>query len=274
MRSFLMFLLGYIAGVVSICILVLFLAMVKSSAEQVNSVEKIDNHITLFKEPAGCVTTNALRVYRVLDEYYAIADEVEYKSYSGEYSYKSGAIKVVVKSEEKNLFYDDQIIEVPSGKCMRQIGVYSKYSDTYPVVKMAESSVLTTNETSSSYTKRSVEVKSTATQTETTTKSKSSKPKDDNIKLFATPTDCVSSNDFRINEVIDENYAIAEEVEYYSGSETYYTKYDGIKVVIKSEEKNKYFDEQIIKMPAGKCMRQIGVYSKYSDTYPVVKITE
>ena len=42
----------------------------------------------------------------------------------------------------------------------------------------------------------------------------------------------------------------------------------------KSEEKNKYFDEQIIKLPAGKCMRQIGVYSKYSDTYPVVKIAE
>lgn len=281
MRSFLMFLLGYIAGVLSICILALFLAMVKSNAEQVNSVEKIDNHITLFKEPAGCVTTNALRVYRVLDEYYAIADEVEYKSYVGEYSYKSGAIKVVVKSEEKNLFYDDQIIEVPSGKCMRQIGVYTEHPNTYPVVKMAESSVqnstpaksaLSTNETSSSYTKRSVEVKSTAT--ETTTKSKSSKPKDDNIKLFAAPTDCVSISVFRVYRVLNEYYAIAEEVEYYSSLDTYYAKYGGIKVVIKSEEKNKYFDEQIIKLPAGKCMRQIGVYSKYSDTYPVVKITE
>lgn len=281
MRSFLMFLLGYIAGVVSICILALFLAMIKSNVEPVNSVEKDDKHITLFEEPAECVTTSALRVYRVLDEYYAIADEVEYKSYLGEYSYKSGAIKVVVKSKEKNIFYDDQIIEIPFGKCMRQIGVYTEYSNTYPVVKMAELSVqnstpaksaLTTNGTSSSYTKRSVEVKSTAT--ETTTKSNSSKPKDDNIKLFAAPTDCVSTSVFKVYRVIDEYYAIAEEVEYYSSLDTYYTKYGGIKVVIKSEEKNKYFDDQIIKMPAGKCMRQIGVYSKYSDTYPVVKITE
>ncbi len=98
--------------------------------------------------------------------------------------------------------------------------------------------------------------------------------KDNNIKLFDAPTDCVSTSDFKIKEVIDEYYSIAEEVEYDSILENYYFKYGGIKVVIKSEEKNKYFDEQIIKMPAGKCMRQIGVYSKYSDTYPVVKITE
>lgn len=97
--------------------------------------------------------------------------------------------------------------------------------------------------------------------------------KDNNIKLFDAPTDCVSTSDFKIKEVIDEYYAIAEEVEYNTVLENYYPKY-GINVVIKSEEKNKYFDEQIIKMPAGKCMRQIGVYTKYSNTYPVVKISE
>ena len=98
--------------------------------------------------------------------------------------------------------------------------------------------------------------------------------KDNNIKLFEAPTDCVSTSDFKIKEVIDEYFAIAEEVEYDYIFENYYFKYGGIKVVIKSEEKNKYFDEQIIKMPAGKCMRQIGVFSKYSDTYLVVKILD
>lgn len=97
--------------------------------------------------------------------------------------------------------------------------------------------------------------------------------KDNNIKLFEAPTDCVSTSDFKIEEVIDEYYAIADEVEYNTVLKKYYSKY-AIKVVIKSEEKNKYFDEQIIKMPAGKCMRQIGVYTKYSNTYPVVKISE
>jgi hypothetical protein len=125
-------------------------------------------------------------------------------------------------------------------------------------------SALTTSDTISSYSKRSVEGKSTTIISEV---------KESNIKLFEAPTDCVSTSDFKIEEVIDEYYAIADEVEYNTVLKKYYSKY-AIKVVIKSEEKNKYFDEQIIKMPAGKCMRQIGVYTKYSDTYPVVKISE
>jgi hypothetical protein len=126
-------------------------------------------------------------------------------------------------------------------------------------------SALTTSDTISSYSKRSVEGKSTTIISEV---------KESDIKLFEAPTDCVSTSDFKIKEVLDEYYAIAEEVEYDTVLENYYTRYNGIKVVIKSEEKNKYFDEQIIKMPAGKCMRQIGVYTKYSNTYPVVKISE
>jgi hypothetical protein len=126
-------------------------------------------------------------------------------------------------------------------------------------------SALTTRDTISSYSERSVEGKSTTIISEV---------KESDIKLFAAPTDCDSTSDFKIKEVLDEYYAIAEEVEYDTVLENYYTRYNGIKVVIKSEEKNKYFDEQIIKMPAGKCMRQVGVYTKYSNTYPVVKISE
>ena len=127
---------------------------------------------------------------------------------------------------------------------------------------------LTTNDRLSSSEEKSVAEKSTRIIKERL------EVKDYNINLFDEPAECVSTSVFKIEEVIDEYYAIAEEVEYESILENYYLKYGGIKVVIKSEEKNKYFDEQIIKMPAGKCMRQIGVYSKYSDTYPVVKISD
>ncbi len=125
-------------------------------------------------------------------------------------------------------------------------------------------SALTTSDTISSYSERSVEGKSTTFISEV---------KDYNINLFDEPAECVSTSAFKIEEVIDEYYAIADEVEYNTVLKKYRSKY-AIKVVIKSEEKNKYFDEQIIKMPAGKCMRQIGVYTKYSNTYPVVKISE
>jgi hypothetical protein len=126
---------------------------------------------------------------------------------------------------------------------------------------------LTTNDRLSSSEEKSVAEKSTTIIKERL------EVKDYNINLFDEPAECVSTSDFKIEEVIDEYYAIADEVEYNTVLKKYYSKY-AIKVVIKSEEKNKYFDEQIIKMPAGKCMRQIGVYTKYSNTYPVVKISE
>jgi maltose-binding protein MalE len=126
---------------------------------------------------------------------------------------------------------------------------------------------LTTNDRLSSSEEKSVAEKSTTIIKERL------EVKDYNINLFDEPAECVSTSDFKIEEVIDEYYAIADEVEYNTVLKKYYSKY-AIKVVIKSEEKNKYFDEQIIKMPAGKCMRQVGVYTKYSDTYPVVKISE
>jgi hypothetical protein len=126
---------------------------------------------------------------------------------------------------------------------------------------------LTTNDRLSSSEEKSVAEKSTTIIKERL------EVKDYNINLFDEPAECVSTSDFKIEEVIDEYYAIADEVEYITVLKKYRSKY-AIKVVIKSEEKNKYFDEQIIKMPAGKCMRQIGVYTKYSNTYPVVKISE
>ena len=148
------------------------------------------------------------------------------------------------------------------------------------VLMSGEKSTSNSEDTSVHYSNESSEIKNIKSGTSNVEEksvrkiSEKIEVKDNNIKLFDAPTDCVSTSDFKIKEVIDEYYAIAEEVEYNTVLENYYTRYNGINVVIKSEEKNKYFDEQIIKMPAGKCMRQIGVYTKYSDTYPVVKISE
>lgn len=147
------------------------------------------------------------------------------------------------------------------------------------VLMSGEKSTSNTEDTSIHYSNESSEIKNIKSGTSNVEEksvrkiSEKIEVKDNNIKLFDAPTDCVSTSDFKIKEVIDEYYAIADEVEYNTVLKKYYSKY-AIKVVIKSEEKNKYFDEQIIKMPAGKCMRQIGVYTKYSDTYPVVKISE
>lgn len=49
-----------------------------------------------------------------------------------------GNLTVVIQSDKQDVFYDDQIIKVPAGKCMRQIGVYSYSIDTYPVVRLSK----------------------------------------------------------------------------------------------------------------------------------------
>ena len=49
-----------------------------------------------------------------------------------------GNLTVVIQSDNQDVFYDDQIIKVPAGKCMRQIGVYSYSSYTYPVVRLSK----------------------------------------------------------------------------------------------------------------------------------------
>lgn len=94
------------------------------------------------------------------------------------------------------------------------------------------------------------------------------------LVLFEQVGDCVGSGTYRIKEVLDENYAIAEEVEKFRYSDDYRIKYDTPEIVIKSDKENSFYDNQLIKLPSGKCMRQIGIYTKYLDTYPVVKILD
>lgn len=159
MRGFLVFILGYIAGVASVC-LVIYLMFVVFSFSVNNNVNKsventieeasitntednnvayvLDDRIKLFEEPTDCVSTMTFRITRVIDEYYAEAEEVKRSTYSDGYMSFYGNLTVVIQSDNQDVFYDDQIIKVPAGKCMRQIGVYSDSYYTYPVVRLSK----------------------------------------------------------------------------------------------------------------------------------------
>lgn len=159
MRGFLVFILGYIAGVASVC-LVIYVMFVVFSFSVNNNVNKsventieeasitntednnvayvLDDRIKLFEEPTDCVSTMTFRIEHVIDEYYAEAEEVKRSTYSDGYESFYGNLTVVIQSDNQDVFYDDQIIKVPAGKCMRQIGVYSYSIDTYPVVRLSK----------------------------------------------------------------------------------------------------------------------------------------
>lgn len=95
------------------------------------------------------------------------------------------------------------------------------------------------------------------------------------FRMFDKPGDCVDGSYFRVEEVLDEHYAIAREQEYYASSNLYLNK--DLYVLFYSEEENKFYDDLIIKIPKGKCARQIGLYDWKEDifsskTIPIVRI--
>lgn len=136
MKNGLVFLLGFISGIIFTFVMMLY--VVKQSVDEV--VEKVDNGMTFFEQPGDCVSTNQFEVMQVLDDNYALAYEQKYEEYLG---YMRTDLLVLVTNDEGIYYYDEQTIKVPKGKCMRQVGIYkyqTKLEDwkTVPIVKLMD----------------------------------------------------------------------------------------------------------------------------------------
>ena len=131
MKSIVSFILGFIAGVGSL----LLLALVIHGTDEENR--------TMFEAPGECISTSKMQVIQVIDENSAIAYEVEYNDVLKKDFIKSDGIIVLVTNDNDNVYYDEQIVNLPSGKCFRQVGVYkytakSGMAKTIPIVKIME----------------------------------------------------------------------------------------------------------------------------------------
>lgn len=119
----------YIAGVVTGVIMVILLAVIFSGRNTVN------NGITLFEKEGECVSSNSFKVFQVLDTGDALANEIEPK-----FSVATG-VTVLFLNNGQASYYDDQVINIPAGKCARQIGIFKYKSNarmerTVPVVEI------------------------------------------------------------------------------------------------------------------------------------------
>ena len=85
------------------------------------------------------------------------------------------------------------------------------------------------------------------------------------LTLFEQPVDVVDSQSFRVFQVIKAGNALAY-------------GYKGMVVLLIAGENTHYYDDQIIKVPSGKCARQIGTYQYETKngykTVPVVEICD
>ena len=96
-------------------------------------------------------------------------------------------------------------------------------------------------------------------------------------KLFEKPGEVIEVNSFQVFQVIGDNSALVNggEVGQYSGMELFI----GPIFVITNDEGKYYYDEEIIRVPKNKVVRQVGIYkyrtnSGMDKTVPIIKILE
>lgn len=98
-------------------------------------------------------------------------------------------------------------------------------------------------------------------------KSKPCARKDGDGRTFsASRGEVVTRKPLKVQKVLENGDAVAQECD------AKYGYASGVKVLLPRQGDKEYYDDQIIKMPAGKCARQIGVYRDSYSTYPIVEI--
>lgn len=111
MKKFLLFLAGFISGA---AVLLGVLLLIAKGVE--NNSSRIQG-LTLFEQPGEVMTAKSYEVLQVVDGGNALANaESGYDTYFG--------MVVLFLADENTNYYDDQIIKVPQGKCVRQVGTY------------------------------------------------------------------------------------------------------------------------------------------------------
>ena len=78
------------------------------------------------------------------------------------------------------------------------------------------------------------------------------------ITLFEKEGECISENSFKVFQVLDSGEALANEVK--QG----YLIPTGLTVLFLNEDGLSYYDDQVIKIPSGKCAKQIGIFKVFT----------
>jgi hypothetical protein len=134
MKKWVVFLLGLISGVVLTLVTMVILAMGANTNAN-------NNGVTLFDQPGECLNAKVFEVMQVIDNNHALAHEVEWNDVLETYMQTGSGLLVLVTNDNGEYYYDDQIIEVPQGMCMRQVGIYRYQTrmdmeKTVPIVKL------------------------------------------------------------------------------------------------------------------------------------------
>lgn len=126
MKSFLIFVFGVVVGILST---ILFGFLVVSNIDEDDEYNGDLSGLTIFEEKGECITRNTLEVFQVVEPHQALA-------YTG---HMPDDFIVFLTNDEGDTYFDGQQVEISSGQCARQIGLF-KYATklnigkTVPVV--------------------------------------------------------------------------------------------------------------------------------------------
>ncbi|MCM1483675.1 MAG: hypothetical protein NC043_05010 [Muribaculaceae bacterium] len=121
----------YVAGVFTGLVLWVIFAILYSGCT------RDDKDIILFEAEGECISSNSFEIFQVLESGNALAREIE----EG-HSIATG-ITVLFLNDGTTSYYDNQIINIPKGKCAKQIGVYRymtrmEVERTVPIVEIRD----------------------------------------------------------------------------------------------------------------------------------------
>lgn len=80
----------------------------------------------------------------------------------------------------------------------------------------------------------------------------------EDLTMLEKPQATIDTETLEIKEVLDNGSAIARGDDFFT------------EVLILAKDSSAFFDHQKIKIPDGKCIKQIGTYKQYGKTIPVV----
>lgn len=118
--------LTFIAGVATGFFGVLLLGGIISFASTESTNDYITDNITLLENKGECINYKSFEIYDVLENGNAIAHTSDFR------------IKVLFLAKNGELYYNNQIINVPNDKCAKQIGVFRNHYETIPIIEISD----------------------------------------------------------------------------------------------------------------------------------------
>lgn len=134
MKKWVVYLLGVLTGIILSFVLSFVLASIGgdiSDSEELGSNDK-----TMFEKPGDVIDVQEFKVFQVVEKNGALVTA------NTDYDRSFGSI-YLLKNDDGKYYYDDEIITIPEGKVVRQLGIYryptpNKMIKTVPIIAIMD----------------------------------------------------------------------------------------------------------------------------------------